>query len=166
MSKEFRNWKSKLLQSGWALGLAAITLLSGCGGQSEVELDVYLDELELSAPLESVKEVEIGSYRISCAARHQDRSGREAMPIWVQVQFTLFAEASHHNENAILAACERHRGRLDDAIITVFRKASIDELSDNRWAAIKSKLIDTLRPLLGGTRVRQIFFNDFSWEPI
>ncbi len=162
MPKEFRN----LLCRRLAICLAAIAMLPGCGGQSEVELDVYLDELELSAPLESVKEVEIGSYRISCAARHQDRSGREALPLWVQVKFTLFAEASHQDENALLAACERHRGRLDDAIITVFRKASIDELSDNRWAAIKSKLIDTLRPLLGGTRVRQIFFDDFSWEPI
>jgi len=166
MSQESRNRKPVLLRGCLAVGLAACTLLSGCGGSSEVELDHYLDELELSAPLESVKEVEIGAYRISCAARHQDRSGREALPLWVQVKFTLFAEASNDDENSILAACERHRGRLDDAIITVFRKASIDELSDNRWAAIKSKLIDSIRPLLGGTRVRQIFFDDFSWEPI
>jgi len=112
------------------------------------------------------RKVELGSYRISCAARHQDRSGREALPLWVQVKFKLSAETSKHDENTILAASERHRGRLDDAIITVFRRASIDELSDNRWAAIKSKLIDTIRPLLGGNRVRQIFFDDFSWEPI
>jgi hypothetical protein len=146
--------------------LVAVAMLSGCSGQPEVKLDDYLDELEFNTPLESVQEVEIGYYRISCAARHQDRSGRETLPVWVQVKFTLFAETSDRDENSILAACERHRGMLDDAIITVIRKASIDEFSDNRWAAIKSKLIDTIRPLLGGYRVRQIFFDDFSWEPI
>ncbi|MCA9229064.1 MAG: flagellar basal body-associated FliL family protein [Planctomycetales bacterium] len=146
--------------------LLAVLALSGCGGEEQVQLDDYLEELELDAPKESVTEVEIGSYRFSCAARHQNSSGRETEPVWVQVRFRLYAGAAHDDESAILAACERHRGMLDDAIITVFRKASIDELSDNRWAALRSKVIDTIRPLLGENRVRQIFFDDFQWEPI
>ena len=148
------------------LCLVALLLLPGCGGDKGVELNDYLDELEFNAPLKSVKEVEVGQYRIACAARYQDRSGREALPVWVQVNFVLYAEGSSQDENALLAACERHRGLLDDAVIRVFRNASIDELSDNRWAAIKSKLIDKIRPLRGEHRVRQIFFNDFGWEPI
>jgi len=141
-------------------------MLPGCGGSEEVKLKDYLEEIEFDSPLESVKDVKIGIYQISCAARHQDPFGREAVSLWVQIKFTLFAEAAYEDEKAILAACERHRGKLDDAILTIFRKASVDELSDNRWAALKSKLIDTVRPLLGEHRVRQIFFDDFSWEPI
>lgn len=151
-----------------ALGLVAIgaLLISGCGGQTEAKLEDYLEELEFDTPLDSVKEVEIGTYRFSSAARHQDPSGRESEPIWVQIRFKLNAEADYQEEKAIIAACERHRGMLDDAIITVFRKASIDELDDNRWAALKSKLIDTIRPLLGENRIRQISFDDFGYEPI
>ncbi len=166
MNKKHHKWHPEYRQGWFALCFVVVMLLPGCGGQPDIKLNDYLDELEFNSPLESVKEVEIGRYRISCAARYQDRSGRESLPLWVQVNFTLFAEGSGQDENAILAACERHRGMLDDAIITVFRRASIDELSDNRWAAIKSKLIDRIRPLLGGYRVRQIFFNDFGWEPI
>jgi len=166
MSQAHQHLKTSMLRGCLAVCFAAIVMLPGCGGQPEVKLNDYLDELEFDAPQESVKKVDIGSYRISCAAHHQDRSGREALPLWVRVKFKLSAETSKHDENTILAASERHRGMLDDAIITVFRRASIDELSDNRWAAIKSKLIDAIRPLLGGNRVRQIFFDDFSWEPI
>jgi hypothetical protein len=166
MDQKHQKWRPECRQAWFTLCFAMVMLLPGCGGQPDIKLNDYLDELELNAPLKSVKEVEIGHYRISCAARYQDRSGREALPLWVRVNFTLLAEGSSQDENAILAACERHRGKLDDAIITVFRRASIDELSDNRWAAIKSKLIDRIRPLLGGDRVRQIFFNDFGWEPI
>ncbi len=148
------------------VAVVAAVLLPGCGGEAEAKLDDYLEELELESPHQSVTEVEVGSYRFSCASRHKDRSGRELEPVWVQVTFALYASAAHRDESAILAACERHRGMLDDAILTVFRKASIDELSDNSWAALKSKVIDTIRPLLGDRRIRQVFFRDFNWEPI
>ena len=146
--------------------LVAAVVLPGCGGETEPKLDDYLEELELESPHESVTEVELGVYRFSCAARHKDPSGRELEPVWVQVSFTLYASTSYRDESTILAACERHRGMLDDSILTVFRKASIDELADNSWAALRSKVIDTVRPLLGEHRIRQIFFKNFSWELI
>lgn len=145
---------------------AVVLVLTGCGGEAKVTLEDYLAELELETPLESVAEVEIGSYRFSCAARHKNPSGVETEPIWVQVTFKLYAGAAHRDKSSILAACERHRGMLDDAILTVFRQASIDELEDNSWAALKSRVIDTVRPLLGESKVRQVFFENFSWEPI
>jgi len=166
MQKHHPSWNRESLWCCLVVCFSVVVTLAGCGGPTKVKLEDYLGELEFNAPLESVQGVEIGRYRISCAARHQDQSGRETLPLWVQVKFTLIAEASKQDENVILAASERHRGMLDDAIITVFRRASIDELSDNRWAALKSKLIDTIRPLLGGHRVRQIFFDNFGWEPI
>ncbi len=166
MPRKYRNMKFEVLQGCLAVGFAAAVMLPGCGGQAEAQLDDYLEELEFHAPLELVKEVEIGIYRFSSAAYRQDASGSEVLPIWVQIHFKLYAEAVHEDESAILDACERRRGMLDDAVLTVFRKASIEELSDNRWTVLKSKLIDTIRPLLGGTQVRQIFFDDFGWEPI
>lgn len=156
-----------IFNSTWcAVALAALVLLPGCGGEAEAKLDDYLEELELESPHQSVSEVEVGKYRFSCAAQHKDPSGRELIRVWVQVNFTLYASAAHRDESTILAACERHRGMLDDAILTVFRKASIDELSDTSLASLKSKVIDTIRPLLGERRIRQVFFRDFNWEPI
>jgi flagellar basal body-associated protein FliL len=69
-------------------------------------------------------------------------------------------------KKAVGAACERHRGMLDDAIITICREASKEELDDSRWATLKSRMLDQIRPILGDERIRQLSFADFGWEPI
>lgn len=166
MTNELPIAKSGLIVSGLTACLVAAALLPGCSSPAEAKLGEYLEELELNTPLESVKEIEIGSYRFASAARYQDPSGREAEPMWVRIKFKLYAIAAPEDESAILGACGQHRGMLDDAILTICRNASIDELNDNRWATLKSRLIDTVRPLLGKDRVRQLTFGEFSWEPI
>ena len=147
--------------------LAAALLLPGCGGEKVVQLDDYLEELEFDRPLESVKEIKVNSYRIPCAARHHDAAGRDLAPMWVQMKFDLYVIAAEEDEKAVLAGIERHRGMLDDTIIAICRRSSIDQLQDNRWSTIKSRLLDGIRPLLGDKRVRQIsLVYSAPWEPI
>jgi hypothetical protein len=147
--------------------LSAALLLPGCGGQEVAKLEDYLEELEFDRPLESVKEIMVNAYRIPCAARHHDAAGREVAPMWVQLKFKLYVVVAEEHEQAVQASIERHRGMLDDTVLTICRRSSIDQLLDNRWTALKSRLLDGIRPLLGEERVRQIAIVYSSpWKPI
>jgi len=150
--------------------LLAALLLPGCGGEAVAKLEDYLEELEFDRPLESVKEIKVNarrSYIISCAAQHHDAAGREVKPLWVQMKLNVFVVVAEEDEKAVLAGIERHRGMLDDTIISVCRRSTIDHLQDNRLATLKSNLLDALRPLLGEERVRQITLTYTApWEPI
>ena len=147
--------------------LSAALLLAGCGGEEVAKLEDYLEELEFDRPLESVKEIQVNSYRIPCAARHHDASGREVPPMWVQLKFELYVIVAEEHGKAVEASIDRHRGMLDDMVLTVCRGSSIDQLQDNRWTTLKSRLLDGIRPLLGEERVRQIAIVYSSpWKPI
>jgi len=152
--------------------LAAALVLPGCGGEVQAKLDEYLEELEFDAPLESVATVALGEhhprslYRISVAARRQRFMEDEGEPLWVQIKFKLFVVVVPGNETALLAARERHRGMIDDVIVTICRQITLEELDDIRRAVLKSRLIDALKPLLGEDRIQQLIFDDFEWEPI
>ena len=147
--------------------LALALCLSGCGGEEVAKLEDYLEELEFDRPLESVKEIKVNTYRFPCAARHHDAAGAELPPMWVQMKFDLYVIAAEEDEDAVLSSIERHRGLIDDTVLSICRKSSVDQLLDNRWATIKARLLESLRPLLGDERIRQITL-DYSapWEPI
>ena len=132
-----------------------------------VKLDDYLEELEFDRPLEAVKEIKVNSYRLPCAARNHDEAGREVPPMWVQMKFVLYVIAAKEDEAAVIADIERHRGMLDDTVLSICRGSTIDQLQDNRWSAIKSNLLDAIRRLLGEERIRQItLVYSTAWEPI
>jgi ABC-type uncharacterized transport system auxiliary subunit len=150
---------------GWVLLCAA--LLSGCGGEVETQLEDYLVELEFDRPMESVKEIKVNSYRFPCAASLRDEAGADLPPMWVQMKFDLYVVVAEEDEEAVLAAIKRHQGMLDDTVMSVCRKSSIEQLQDSRWASLKSQLIEAVRPLLGEKRVRQLtFIYTAPWEPI
>jgi len=129
-------------------------------------LDDYLEELEFNTPLESLKEIPLGTFRVSSVPRHEDSSKKKTRTTWVQISFKLYVVVAPEDESAIQSAYERHRGMFDDTVIRIFRNASLDELSDPRWATIKSRLSDNTRPILGSDRVRQIVVDDYTWEPL
>ena len=150
-----------------ALLSAAVLLLLGCASEESAKLEDYFEELEFERPLESVKEIKVNSYRLPCAARHHDAVGRDVQPMWVQMKFDLYVVVTEEDENTVLAAIERHRGMIDDTVITICRRSSIDQLLDNRWSTLKSRLLEVLRPLLGKDRIRQIALEySAPWEPI
>ena len=153
--------------SGAIVLLTAALLLSGCGGEEVAKLEDYLEELEFDRPLEAVQEIKVNSYRFPCAAQHHDAAGAELPPRWVQMKFDLYVIAAEEDAAVVLDRIERHRGMIDDTVLSICRKSSVDQLLDNRWATIKSRLLESLRPLLGEDRIRQVTL-DYSapWEPI
>jgi hypothetical protein len=150
----------------------AIVLLLGCGEAEKAPFEAYLAELDAEASLESANELLLGTYDIASAlplpehvmARYEEDD--ELEPLWVQIKFRLYAIVPPKEKKAVIAACERHRGMLDDAVVTICREASKEELDDSRWATLKARLLDQLRPILGDERIRQLSFVDFGWQPI
>lgn len=171
MSVCWNNWiRHKGKRYGRALRQAVaasiLLVLTGCGGVEEAQLSDYLDNLEFNTKMESLKEVPLGSYKVSAATRTQEAAKRDAPRIWVQITCKLYVIVAPGDESTIAAAYEQHRGMFDDTLVQILRSSTIDELSDPRWTIIKSRISDFARPILGGERVRQIVVNDFGWEPI
>lgn len=150
----------------------AILWLVGCGEVKVNEFDSYLDQLDIDSSLDSAEEIVLGTYNIASALPKPESSAsaeeedEENEPLWVQIRFELYAIVAPEDKKAVEAACVRHRGMLDDIVVTICREASKDELDDSRWATLKSRLIDAIRPILGDGRVRQLSFAEFAWEPI
>lgn len=150
----------------------ALVLLLGCGEVKQSQFEIYLNQLDAEASLETAAELHLGDFNIASAlplpesvAAEYDED-EEIEPLWVQVKFQLFAIVAPKDKKAVIAACERHRGMIDDTVINVCREATKEELDDSRWATLKSRLLDQIRPILGDERVRQLTFADFSWTPI
>jgi hypothetical protein len=164
--KTERKFRCQRLFAALAL-LAAGLALPGCGGEVQAKLEDYLEELEFDSPLDSVKEIQLGEpYRISVATHNQAFSDNPDKSIWVQVKFKLFVVTEPEHEAAIVAASKRHRGLIDDVVVTTCRKLSLEELDDVRRTALKSNINDALEPLLGKHRIQQFIFNDYVWEPL
>lgn len=150
----------------------AVVLLLGCGESEKAPFEVYLEELDAEASLEAADELLLGKYDIASALPLPESvlaeydEDEEAEPLWVQIRFRLYAIVPPEEKKAVVAACERHRGMLDDAVVTICREASKEELDDSRWATLKSRLLDQIRPILGDERIRQLSFADFGWAPI
>jgi hypothetical protein len=151
------------------IAMLALMMLNGCGKAKEEKFDIFLDELDVDASLDSAEEIVLGTYYVASALPGPPRPAKdddEGEPLWVQVHFELYAIVAPADKKAVIAACERHRGMLDDTVVTICREASKEELDDSRWATFKSRLIDAIRPILGDDRIRQISFADFGWHPI
>ena len=148
------------------MALVALLVLGGCGGSDGPKLSDYLEEIEFNTPLESFKEVPVGMFKVSAAALAHGEHPLEKKRIWVRAKCKLFVVVDPKAEKALLAAHERHHGIFNDMIVTILRSATIDELSDPRWATIKTKISDATRSILGKDRVRQVVIDEYHWEPV
>ena len=147
-------------------GLMVLLVCNGCGGSEAPKLSDYLEELEINTPLEALKEVSLGRYNISAAAlAHEEASNTESRT-WVQARCELYVVVAPGDEKALMVAHERHQGMFDDMVVQILRSASLDELTDPRWAMIKSRISDAARSLLGEQRIRHVVVNEYGWEPI
>ena len=151
-----------------ALALFSGALLSqtGCGGRTEARLDDYLEELEFDTPLETVKEIPLGKFKIHAAVHQQDASQGSATPIWVQIRFSLYAVVAPNDESAVLRVMKRHQGTINDTVMGICRSSSLDDLDDPRLSTLKTRLTDDLRLVLGEKVLRQILADDYSLEAI
>ena len=145
----------------------SLIALFGCDGVKSGRLVDYLDELEFDVPLETATYVSLGRFDIPIATSHDSNRASKFVQqiddrgmVWMRLQFELTAETMPQQEKAVLEAAEKHRGTLNDAVLTIVRTSTIDELADPRLAAVNARISEVARPLLGESRVRQLVFND------
>jgi hypothetical protein len=143
-----------------ALLLVSAALTTGCGGDDRARLGDYLDDLEFNAPLEATANVSLGTFDVPAAT--QVKSGRATRTIWIRLSFELFAETAPEDESAVAEAAERRRGALNDAFLTIIRTSSTDELTDPRLSALKLRMTEAARPLLGDRKVRQLVLDNID----
>jgi hypothetical protein len=161
----------------WALMIAlgaSLLAAGGCGGDRSPRLADYLDQLEFDVPLETAAYVPLGKFDIPIAASRKSSDsqsgtagggdGAAGDAVLMRLQFELTAETAPRYEKAVLEASERHRGALNDAILTVVRTSSVEELADPRLAAIEARLSEIVRPMLGEECVRQLLFYKLDAE--
>jgi hypothetical protein len=145
----------------------ALALAAGCGGAKSGRLVDYLDELEFDVPLETAAYVTLGRFDIPIAASHDTAPLSKFMQqvdergtVWMRLQFELTAETTPQHENAVAKAAEEHQGALNDAVLTIVRTSTVEELADPRLTAVHARISEAVQPLLGDGRVRQLVFND------
>ena len=80
----------------------------------------------------------------------------------MRLQFKLMAETAPPYEKAVLEASKRHRGAMNDAVLTVVRTSTVEELADPRLAAVRARLGEITRPMLGEDRVRQLMLDELT----
>lgn len=137
---------------------------AGCGGGDEARLGDYLDELEFDAPLDSACSVSLGKFDVPVHLKTDGATGEHG--VWIRLSFDLYAETSPENEAALVAAAGNHRGPLNDALLTVIRTSSADELTDPRAAALKLRMTEVARPLLGERLMRQLVIPNLMTEQL
>jgi hypothetical protein len=150
-----------------AIASGALIAFAGCDGAQSGRLVDYLDELEFDVPLESATYVSLGRFDIPIATSKESTPASKFVQqfdergmVWMRLQFELTAETMPQHEKAVLEAAEKHRGTLNDAVLTIVRTSTVDELADPRMAAVHARISEVVRPLLGESRVRQLVFND------
>jgi hypothetical protein len=141
--------------------------LPGCGGDDAALLGSYLDEIELNAPSESAASIPLGEFNIPSPTnvKRQGTDGAEHV-VWMRTKFSLFAETLPKNESDVQAEAELHRGAINDAVLSIVRSASTDELTDPRLTALRMRLTETTRPLLGEDKLRQLVLYNHTTEPL
>ena len=77
-----------------------------------------------------------------------------------------FAEVNPKDRSAVEDALQRYNGPLRDAVLRVCRRTGPDELSDPRLSAMKARLADAAKPLLGEHRVRQFIIDKYVSESL
>jgi hypothetical protein len=143
------------------LGVALVVglgILPGCGGSDATLLGSYLSEIEFDAPLESAVSLSLGEFDIPTPA--VTKVDGHARTVWVRISFELVAEALPEHEAAVARHLAERRGAIHDAVLSIVRTSSTDELTDPRSSALRMRITEAVRPLLGGDKVRQfILFN-------
>ena len=145
--------------------MIAIGITVGCSSSDGPYLSDYLEELEINTQLEALKEVPVGRFKVSAATLAHEDDKESKSRTWVNVKCEIFVVVDPGDERALLGAYERHRGMFDDMVVMILRNASMDELTDPRWATLKSRLSDAARSVLGSDRVRDVLL-EHDWEPI
>jgi hypothetical protein len=153
-----------------SLILLALLATIGCSKSDGPKLVDFLEEIEFDVPLETAAYVSLGKFDIPIAATQKPTDAApEIAPdeaFWIRLQFELQAETDPEHQATVAAEAEAHKGAMSDAVISIVRTSSVDELADPRLSAVKARLTDVARPMLGEERVRQLVFNEFDADAL
>jgi hypothetical protein len=144
--------------------LLGLTIFPGCGGDDATLLGSYLSELEFGAPLESSITLPLGAFDIPTPA--VTKVAGATRTVWVRISFELVAEILPENEAAVTSSLAERRGAIHDAVLTIVRTSSTDELTDPRSSALRMRITEAVRPLLGDDKVRQFILYNHNAEKI
>ncbi|HYO24221.1 MAG TPA: hypothetical protein VEQ85_04665 [Lacipirellulaceae bacterium] len=144
-----------------------LALAGGCGGDDAALLGAYLGEVEFDAPLEAAASIPLGSFDIPASTpfRRKGADGSERN-VWMRIKFDLFVETPPKSAAAVEEAFTEHRGAFNDAVLTIVRSSSTDELTDPRCSALRMRIAEAARPLLGENRVRQVVVYPYTLEEL
>ena len=145
--------------STWLIPLAALPwAAAGCNSAPEVDLR------EIAAVPEVDRDVEfsLGSYSIPIPASLSDGRRRNVM----QLKFDLHAVIAPKDEIKVRDVWSHHEGKFRDSVITICRRASLEDLGEPKLATLKSHLRAAARQLMGETRIRQIVIGEVISEPL
>jgi hypothetical protein len=163
------SWRHRVARGRACVFVATLlaTVLPGCGGDDAALLGAYLDEIELNAPSESAASIALGDFDIP-SPTNVKRKGTDGVEhtVWMRTKFSLFAETLPRNESDVQAEAELHRGAINDTVLSIVRSASTDELTDPRLTALRMRLTETARPLLGDDKLRQLVLYNHTTEPL
>ncbi len=151
---------------GRVVPLLVFCAMVGCGSETEVKLEDYLEEIEYVAPLNTTVEVPLGRYSIPIAARSNVATNHETRITWIRMKFYLYAVVANENESRVDMAWRNNQGLYHDGVLKICRGATLDEVTDRRLTAIKLRLTDLSRSLLGGKRIRQLLCTNILTEAI
>lgn len=156
--------QDKMFSSYFAL-LPMVCLLLGCSDKIEVELSDYLEEIEFVAPLNSTVEVPLGEYSIPISVLSDDENQEIAIR-WIRMKFKLHAVVTNENQSRVEVALTQNRGLYHDGVLKICRSATLDDITHPNLTAIKLRLTDLSKNLLGKKDIHQLLCTSIVTEAI
>lgn len=140
--------------------LLLFVVFAGCGGEIE-----YLDELEFLPVTEKLTEVPFGEFYIPVPANSRLTPTVKSSENQLALQFKLYALAVPSRSEDLAEDWQRTEAKLREEIIRICRHASIEELSEPSFSAIRARMSEVIMDRFGRSNIRRLVFDDITWEP-
>lgn len=140
----------------WFAFATACCALLGCDSKSSFELD----QLDVAPAEEELAEFPLGEYKIPIPLTDNCEQSTIVRRNRIEFDFQLFALVSPKEESQFEDAWNRHEGVIRDQVISICRRATVEELQEPELVTLKARLTDVLASQLGEKRLRQILITD------
>ena len=147
----------------WKLGIIALgcLLLASCGSQGRnpaaldaIELLDLLDGKEQRLDLDKYGEVEVGSFKITLAAREDERA--------LKVKFRLYAVIPESQKASFAIEFPKYEKRIRDAVISLVQRTDQEQLAEPSLNYLKAEIVATINRILQKRVARDAVFSSFS----
>lgn len=150
MNSRFHNWLR------WCFLAVGCCALWGCQSKSAFEFD----QMDMLLGEEDLAEFPLGEYRIPIPLVDNRAAGPVVRTNRLELDFHLYALVSPKEEAEMEEAWNRHEGVIRDQVISICRRATVEELQEPELVTLKARLTDVLAAQLGEKRLRQLLIAD------